>query len=173
MLRFAYLPRLSNGIGIDIEALMRDAFDFDVAYIEKLELRGRSILGLLLPERRLVLVEANDMRERQRFTLAHECGHLILDFKNVGSASLFGEELNQLFSCSALDVDVSSDAVPWKKRRETLSNKFAASLLMPAKLCIELHRRRNSIEACAQQLGVSNKACAIRLAELGLIGRTW
>lgn len=173
MLRFAYLPRLSNGIGIDIEALMREAFDFDVAYIENLELRGRSVLGLLVPERKLVLVEAEDIKERQRFTLAHECGHLVLDFRNVGSASLFGDDLAQLFSCSAMDVDPSSDSAPWKKRREMLSNKFAASLLMPAKLCIELHRRLSSIESCAQQLGVSNKACAIRLAELGLISRTW
>jgi Zn-dependent peptidase ImmA (M78 family) len=173
LVRFAHIPRLTNGIGIDVESLMREAFDFDVAYIERLELRGRSILGLLIPEHRLVLVEANDMRERQRFTLAHECGHLILDFKSIGNLTLFGDDsLNRLFSCSATDIDLGSDAAPWKKRRETLSNKFAASLLMPAKLCIELYRQSRGIEDCAQQLGVSNRACAIRLAELGLISQS-
>jgi len=173
MLRHVRLPRLSNRIGVDIETLMREAFDFDVAYIENLELRGRSILGLLVPERRLVLVEARDLRERQRFTLAHECGHLILDFRNVGAASLFGDAFAQLFSCSATDVDFSSDSASWKKRREILSNKFASQLLMPADLCIALYKEGLGIENCAQQLGVSNKACAIRLAELGVISRNW
>lgn len=173
ILRFAHVPRLSNGIAVDIEALMREAFDFDVAYIEKLELRGRAILGLLVPERKIVLVEANDIPERQRFTIAHECGHLILDFRNIDSTSLFGDAFSQLFSCSAIDVDLNSDMAPWKKRRETLSNRFAANLLMPATVCVELYRAASSIEVCAKQLGVSTKACAIRLAELGLITRTW
>ena len=167
MLRYSGAPRLDNGIAIDVERLVRETFDIDVAYIDGLKIRGRPIAGALIPEHKILLVEASDIKERQRFTIAHECGHLILDYRNVGSPSLFVETFSALFSCSVMDID--DGATPWRKRREVLANQFAARLLMPARLCKEVFHNERTVEHCAFALNVSKEACRIRLAELGFV----
>jgi len=169
MLRYSATPRMSNGVAVDVERLVRDALDIDVAYIEGLTIRGHRLLGALLPAQKLLLVEAHDIQERQRFTIAHECGHLILDYRNAGSPSLFGDFSTGLFGCGTLDIDATAAEPPWRKRREILANKFAVRLLMPAELCRSLFRQDTTLEFCARELFVSKETCRIRFSELGFV----
>ncbi|MGB6953597.1 MAG: ImmA/IrrE family metallo-endopeptidase [Candidatus Cybelea sp.] len=166
MLRYTGVPRLENAIGVDVEVLVRTKLDFDVAYIENLCIRGKQLSGALIPEHRVILVEAFDIWERRRFTLAHECAHLVLDFRNAGSPSLF-ESHGDSFICAPDDIGTTEDS-PWQKRREVLANQFAAALLMPGRLCKQLYVENNSIDDCAGALGVSRQALQIRLNQLGL-----
>lgn len=167
MLRYTGAPRLGNGIGIDVEALVRDKLDFDVAYIDTLEIRGKRLSGALVPEHKVILIEASDIWERRRFTLAHECAHLILDYRNAGSPSLF-ESHGDSFICTPDEVG-DLDAAPWRKRREVLANQFAAALLMPTALCKEVYAKRDSVDASASALGVSRQALRIRLNQMGIV----
>ncbi|HEX5273812.1 MAG TPA: ImmA/IrrE family metallo-endopeptidase [Candidatus Rubrimentiphilum sp.] len=138
-------------------------------FIDGLAIRENSLLGVLLPDQKLMLIEANDIEERQRFTVAHECGHLILDYKDSASPSLFEQSSDSVFSCDVSDLSSKTPSEPWRRRREILANKFAANLLMPASLCKEIFRKEPTVEACALKLRVSKEACRIRLRELGLI----
>ena len=61
MLRYTGVPRLENAIGVDVEVLVRTKLDFDVAYIENLCIRGKQLSGALIPEHRVILVEAFDI----------------------------------------------------------------------------------------------------------------
>lgn len=57
--------------------------------------------------------------------------------------------------------------------QETEASRFAASLLMPpqdVRMCVE---RGYSIDRMCALFGVSSKALALRLGQLGLIGCTW
>lgn len=169
LFRYAGRPRMANGIAIDVVALVRQTFDLDVAYIDGLTIRGQRLLGALVPERKLLLVEAGDIAVRQRFTVAHECAHWVLHYQNAGSPSLFDVASPLLFSCGENDVATERDEAPWRRRREILANQFAARLLMPAALCREVFQREVSLDRCAHSLFVSKEACGIRLRELGLI----
>jgi Zn-dependent peptidase ImmA (M78 family) len=163
------IPRLDNGYAIDVVRIIREAFDFDVAYIDGLTIRGRALLGALVPAQKLLLVEAGVAEERRRFTVAHECGHLVLEYRNAGAPSLFGAEESGLFSCNEGDLSDDNVELAWRKRRETLANMFAARLLMPAALCREARRCATSLEESATLLKVSRQACRIRFGELGLL----
>jgi Zn-dependent peptidase ImmA (M78 family) len=164
------MPRLSNGVGIDIQRLIEDTYDLDIAFVPNLALNGRPLQGLLIPDRSLVFVEANDPPSRQRFTLAHELGHLILDFNNHGAPTLFEAAYEPvMFRCAGQDVVSEAAPAPWRQLRETLANKFAAELLMPATVCRESWRRASNLTACCEALGTSREATAIRFAELGFI----
>src|SRR5438309_1046776 len=104
MVRMTGMPRLKNGIAVDIVTILRDQLDFDVAYIRNLSIKGKAASGALIPDRKLVLIEASDIIERRRFTLAHECGHLFLDYKNAGSMTLFNVDELSSFLCAPSDV---------------------------------------------------------------------
>jgi Zn-dependent peptidase ImmA (M78 family) len=104
-------------------------------------------------EKSAIYVERSDAMNRQRFTCAHELGHLV--------------------------DDEESDVEQIDRRRDTLStqgvdkheifaNEFAANLLMPQVAVRALRRRGMGINAMASFFGVSAVAMGHRLENLGL-----
>lgn len=120
----------------------------------------------------LIWVNPTEVLQRQRFTAAHELGHLIHDVFPSIEDDAVNEEI--------------SDELVWhrgEKRsyRETRADRFAAQLLMPAKLikrevkklleCSSESREKitvqNAIDVLAEKFNVSKQAMEIRLKTLG------
>lgn len=112
-----------------------------------------------------IAVNQQDSFVRKRFTIAHECGHLILSHK--GEVFVDKQVVNRRNATSSLAID----------EQEIEANQFAASLLMPredvvshldqlSKSCRQLPML---IELMARSFGVSKKAMEYRLVNLGLI----
>lgn len=100
-----------------------------------------------------ITLNADDPARRQRFTLAHEIGHYILHRDLIGGgitdSGLYRSRLGGTI--------------------ERQANRYAANLLMPARLVFDAwHDGKESARALSQQFNVSEKAAAIRLGELGL-----
>jgi len=101
---------------------------------------------------------------RRRFTIAHECGHLVL--QHEGEVFVDKHMLNRRDSTSALAVD----------EQEIQANQFAASLLMPREEVVRhmdrlLNTHRSHavlVELMASTFRVSKSAMEIRLVNLGL-----
>lgn len=111
-------------------------------------------------------VNSVDNPRRQRFTIAHELGHLVLH----GSQDLHIDEEFPI----GLRNRISGMAVD---EREIEANQFAAELLMPSDLMgadVELLRSRGTpveeaIAKLSQRYKVSADAMTIRLSSLDLI----
>lgn len=119
------------------------------------------------PGRFVITINAEDTPTRQRFTLAHEIGHVMLHRSKIGDG---------------LDDDQRYRSMPGGKyhntavgpREETQANRFAANVLMPWHL---VHDRADRLvqetranrcdhriaRALAQEFGVSQEAMCIRL----------
>jgi Zn-dependent peptidase ImmA (M78 family) len=107
-------------------------------------------------------VAKEQAKTRQRFTIAHEIGHLILhDAEEVHVDREFRVKLRSQASSSAVDVD------------EIEANAFAASLLMPEsflrqdvkKLSVDFDDA-TQVEALANRYRVSAQAMTFRLLNL-------
>jgi Zn-dependent peptidase ImmA (M78 family) len=113
-------------------------------------------------DRRVVVVNQGHTRERQRFTIAHELGHLLLHKgQPVHVDEGFRVNLRDRRSATAEDVE------------EIEANAFAADLLMPAKwLRIDIEQEfidladDTAMRMLAARYGVSPQAMAYRLATL-------
>jgi Zn-dependent peptidase ImmA (M78 family) len=102
-----------------------------------------------------ILLNANDTRNRKRFTCAHELGHFIrrterpeqyeyIDYRDSRSSNGTEEE-------------------------ERFANSFAANLLMPFSLVKQFHRQGLPDFRMAQKFGVSRESMQYRLDNLGLL----
>lgn len=115
---------------------------------------------------RIIGVNSLHGTNRQRFTIAHELGHLILH----GNDEL---HVDERFPIGFRD-EVSSLAVSDK---EIEANQFAAELLMPAEWVLRDVRARHidfeddddAIDELAEKYGVSTRAMTIRLSALGAL----
>ena len=107
----------------------------------------------------LISVNANDPRQRQRFTLAHEIGHYMLH------RHLIGDGLDDDRAYRSTDKGKYRNTKIGPKE-ETEANKFAVGLLMPDAL-IKQHRDKNAdnIEDMAKLFKVSKQTMAIRLGK--------
>lgn len=101
-----------------------------------------------------ILLNANDSRNRKRFTCAHELGHFIrrtdephkyeyVDYRDQRSSTGTDEE-------------------------EMFANRFAANLLMPELLVKTFHEQKLPDFRMAKKFGVSQEAMQFRLKNLGL-----
>lgn len=104
-------------------------------------------------ERPAIYVERSDAMNRQRFTCAHELGHLLDDE-----------------DADVEQVDRRRDALSTKgtDRHEIFANEFAANLLMPRVAVHSLRKRGMGVVALADFFGVSTVAMGHRLENLGL-----
>lgn len=115
---------------------------------------------------RVIGVNSLHGTNRQRFTIAHELGHLILH----GSDEL---HIDERFPIGFRD-ELSSLAV---SEKEIEANQFAAELLMPAEWVLRDLRERHIdfegddsvIDELAVKYGVSTRAMTIRLSALGAL----
>ena len=135
------------------------------AVIVRVPAGGREIDGFLLREDGRVVIGVNQdqAKVRQRFTIAHELGHLRL---HEGSPV----HVDSGFRVRLRDA-VSSQGT---NQEEIEANRFAAELLMPvAFLARELEHRAfdladgSQLTDLARLFGVSAQALAIRLGALG------
>jgi len=128
----------------------------------------RTISGLLLREgdARLIAVNSSHALRRQRFTIAHELGHMVL---HPGKQYLVDSTVRVNFrdQLSSLASDTE----------EIQANAFAAELLMPRDLVLRhVARLRASqvgnpdrvVETLADQFDVSTEAMGYRLINLGV-----
>jgi Zn-dependent peptidase ImmA (M78 family) len=120
--------------------------------------------GFLLQDhgRTIIAVNSRQAKQRQRFTIAHEIGHLLLHN--------FQSHVDRGFEIYRRDQRSSRAEVA----AEIEANQFAADLLMPKRLIdaivpkfVDLLNERQ-IKAIAERFGVSAQALTFRLTNLGV-----
>lgn len=131
----------------------------DLTFVARTLPDGTSGMLVRRPEGNVLVVDQTEPVQRQRFTAAHEIGHLLLH----KDAEIFVDYRDKR-SQSGRDP------------KEIEANRFAAALLMPEHL---LRRDAESstaldddelIQELARRYEVSKTAMSIRLSSLGLIG---
>jgi Zn-dependent peptidase ImmA (M78 family) len=122
--------------------------------------------GFLLREKGVATIAVNKLHHpnRQRFTIAHECGHL----------HLHGDQGDRLWVDKAYSTIFFRDArsSSGDKLAEIQANQFAAGLLMPEKLLEEhLTQELSDIDIfrLALRFQVSEQAMTLRLVSLGML----
>ena len=111
--RYSETSLYNYDLPIPVEALTEDMFGIK---IEKDKLQ-KGVAGKLYVKDKLIVLNADDILERQRFTIAHELGHLSLHVKN----------LERSIICRKRDTS----------RIEKEANCFAASVLIPKRMVYE------------------------------------
>jgi hypothetical protein len=134
--------------------LVRDVEDMTAAPGAPALEAGQALSGLLLASRGEIWVNAAEAREwppRRRFTIGHELGHWILH--RAGQTSLFCRH-------AAVEPDTSKPAllVP-----EDEANRFAAALLMPARLVQREYARSREFDRLCRTFDASGAAMGRRL----------
>lgn len=132
------------------------------------------VSGLLLrtEDEKVIAVHSQDSKVRQRFTIAHELGHLRLHKGN----RVIVEHLSRGVRVNWRD-GASSGATDWE---EIEANQFAAAVLMPqamidtdfSKLAKSGMLNDQIIEQLARRYAVSSQAMGFRLRNLALIDPT-
>ena len=104
-----------------------------------------------------IVYDSSEPAVRQRYTIAHEIGHVALGHLSSGGVE-FRDEAEKFFSTV-------------REPKEVSANKFAARLLMPAERVRTafLKMADLSIEDMAAMFNVSTAAMRYRLINLGLI----
>jgi Zn-dependent peptidase ImmA (M78 family) len=163
-------PRLPNGIGIDVRRILERFSRLNVKFVRGLNPGGRRLLAAYVPQFRCVFVEKDCIEARQRFSMAHELGHVELEDDFGDADSLF--KTTEAFLCFEADTVTAAAGertAGLRRRRETRANQFAALLLMPEYLVKEVWRNVGEVRRGADLLGVSKESLRYRLAGLGLI----
>lgn len=151
---------------VPVESIADDVFGLLVREVDDLaQAPGAPVLGagqffsgLLLPGLGEIWINRAEAREwppRRRFTLAHELGHWCL---HRGGAVY----------CRAASVAEGPQPAPARARparapEEEEANRFAAALLMPARLVAREHRRNPQFETLCERFEVSGAAMERRL----------
>jgi Zn-dependent peptidase ImmA (M78 family) len=155
---------LTEDAYLDVEA-MAAAQGATVVY----ERLAQDVSGMLLREGDSVVIGVNEAHaeSRQRFTVAHELGHLILHRGRPIVVDSVRVNLRDSRSSMATDLE------------EIEANSFAAELLMPQALVLRNFRSavdrgerdlRQLVKDLALGFGVSEQAMDYRLQNLGLFG---
>jgi Zn-dependent peptidase ImmA (M78 family) len=174
-LRRSGQPRMENNRAIDVECIARDFCKLEPWFVPNLDLGGKPLLGLFSPTFNAIMVDNRQILVRQRFTLAHEIGHVQLEHRQGNAVSLFGSDELEVFACTEEDesLDTMDEARAESKARarkvkEIRANKFAAFLLMPEGLVREVwHEEHGDRDRIAQALMVSKESLGYRLGSLG------
>ena len=123
------------------------------------------VSGFLLREGGVSTIAINQQHHsnRQRFTLAHECGHLYLHADR-------GDRLWVDKTLFFRDANSSTG----DRRAEIEANQFAAGLLMPGELVLSTFEPDHELTEAdivrlALRFEVSERAMTVRLISLGLI----
>ena len=152
-----------NNVPIDIEDLC-SRLNIPVFYADFTEIEDmvkKDVAGVIRhlrgteqrPESTTILVNDQDAKVRQRFTIAHELGHYFLHMKERDTDEPI--------------ISFRSDNSP----REREANSFAAALLVPEDLLREEYGKMviPVSDALADIFRVSKAAMRIRLEELELL----
>lgn len=146
------------GTAVDIRKLVRGLGITVIDAPDKQESPNLSGAMVMHEGKPFILVNEGQSSARQRFTIAHELGHLLMHV-GTGKAVMFRDEV------SSRGVD------PF----EVEANAFAAALLMPEEQVRELVPEPmnpmddDAISQLADNFQVSGQAMAIRLKSLRLL----
>ncbi|QMU26600.1 ImmA/IrrE family metallo-endopeptidase [Adhaeribacter radiodurans] len=153
---------------IDVSALAKN-LNLNIIYHDLAE----DISGLLITNlgQSTIGVNSNNIEFRQRFTIAHEIGHYLLEHQREG---VFIDKPSNLFTIVYRDQNSSTGE--FLQERE--ANAFAAALLMPREL-VNLAIKNTKfnfeddqvdvIQCLAIKFKVSSQAMGFRLANLDLL----
>lgn len=158
-------------IPVDVEKVARHC-EAQIHY-EALE---NEISGMLVIKdgEQHIMVNASHHTNRQRFTVGHEIGHLILH-KDQGT--LFVDTKYRVYrrAGAASDAVYSAPDSTTSYKHEVDANKFAEALLMPSALVRDYIATKNvdisdefDIALLALAFGVSEQAMSIRVRNLAL-----
>ena len=92
----------------------------------KIENLGEDISGKVFHHDKVIVVQAKEELYHQRFIIAHELGHYLLDY--IGNPTF--EDPKKLFSKTYIKAEHESF-------EDILADKFAAELLMPSRLFLQ------------------------------------
>lgn len=109
-----------------------------------------------------ILVNKNDAKVRQRFTIAHEIGHYFLHQDFLKKEELHIDIMYRGNGKSGIEIEE-------EKAREREVDYFAGALLMNKTLLEKMHKENNSIQELAEIFNVSVSAMTVRLDILGLL----
>lgn len=146
---------------------VRDLAERESAVVVLQRFDGNTTSGFMLANKDGVVIGVNSAtsKRRQRFTIAHEIGHMALhkgDALMVDNVIQFRDELSSLGT----------------NRNEREANAFAASLLMPQQLVVQhisraindgVTGREELIGRLAGEFDVSTEAMSYRLINLGVL----
>lgn len=122
-----------------------------------------------------ILINNAHHPNRQRFTIGHECGHLVLHHQE-GDQLFIDTQLRVYQRVGVPSSEVyASGAASTSPQQEREANQFASALVMPAPLILERISNpagvidEEDVSALAHVFGVSEQAMSIRLQHLGLL----
>lgn len=126
--------------------------------IEKLRGRLARTSGVIIPEKRWMILNNEMGQERLNFTIAHELGHWLIDSKRLA--------LNDSDNLLTYPLAGHTPTI-----REGLANYFASALLMPRSILVHEARRYKGfgnlqLMALSSKFGVSVTSMSIRLNEI-------
>jgi Zn-dependent peptidase ImmA (M78 family) len=162
--------RVQNEAARDAERLLEEAWDGVTLPIDPVRIAkklGITVLNVLLKENvsgalvkksgrdPSIVLNAEDSKNRKRFTCAHELGHFVKRFEEPDAYEYV--DYRNALSSTGLSED------------ERYANAFAASLLMPRDRVSELHDEGLGEVQMALRFGVSREAMQYRLSNLGLL----
>ncbi|MGK5063943.1 ImmA/IrrE family metallo-endopeptidase [Janthinobacterium sp. LB3P112] len=130
---------ISDPVDIDLDAI---AFDMG-ATVHRRPLCGCEARLVADGDKAVITINSKSIITRQRFSLAHELGHLKLDRGRSG------------FLCTSKDIGPHSDA---SRDGEAIANSFASQLLLPSYLFIPAACGKPLTIDSAQKLGATFNA---------------
>ena len=139
------IERITKGLGVEIRS-------GDLGDVSGMIVRSG--------EGAIIGVNSTQVRQRQRFTIAHELGHFLLHEDLVNHVD-HNYRINYRSAESSLATNVD----------EIEANFFAASILMPKQFLDDLHAYEaldsdTEVASLAKQFDVSRHAMSLRLANL-------
>lgn len=145
--------------GIELYGIRNDRFDGMCLWNERKK----------QPE---IYLNVDQPKDRQLFTLAHELGHLFLDYGWApGKDKIKGSE--KILSVSFRGKDKSADT---ESMNERLANEFAGAFLMPRDLVEKVISGKSDLDvkldSITRHFGVTDRAAVNRLIMLGVINES-
>lgn len=101
--------------------------------IDNLQAYGDKVIGLLVPQEKLILIDERCSENQFLFTVSHEIGHWCMHAK-TGTRNSFLDRPESLFSFSRAKRSRSREIA----NIEAEANQFAAALLIPRRVFIRL-----------------------------------
>lgn len=109
-----------------------------------------------------ILVNKNDVKVRQRFTIAHEIGHYFLHQDFLRKEELHIDVMYRVTGKNENEIEE-------EKAREREVDYFAGALLINKTLVEKMYKENNSIQELAEIFNVSVSAMTVRLDILNLL----
>ena len=144
---------VARKLGLEVErAVLGDEISGVLVVVD-----GRGVIG----------VSSNQAPARQRFTIAHECGHFVLHRDRL-PVFIDKQFLKPYFAAYRSSVSATGE-----DRMEREANSFAAALLMPVVLLQDVISKLEHdltddqvVDALARRFQVSRQSMSFRLANL-------